>query len=144
ILARCPASLCGILLARSKNPSHQPASIGARLAQTGDRFEIHMERDAARKHGFGDRIAHGLLVLSIVDGLKNQTPAQFKARASLGWDWTFRAPVLAGDTIGGTITVHQKLETPKEDQGVLLLDFDINNQREETVQQGSNKLLVYR
>ena len=103
-----------------------------------------MERDAARKHGFGDRIAHGLLVLSIVDGLKNQTPAQFKARASLGWDWTFRAPVLAGDTIGGTITVHQKLETPKEDQGVLLLDFDINNQREETVQQGSNKLLVYR
>lgn len=38
---------------------------------TGDRFEIHMSDAAAKRHGFAARVAHGLLVLSLVDGLKN-------------------------------------------------------------------------
>ncbi|MDE0208465.1 MAG: MaoC/PaaZ C-terminal domain-containing protein, partial [Boseongicola sp.] len=38
----------------------------------GDRFEIHMSDEAARHHGFDARVAHGLLVLSLIDGLKNR------------------------------------------------------------------------
>ena len=74
--------------------------IDAFAALTGDRFEIHMDDAAARRHGFAARVAHGLLVLSLVDGLKNQARARFDAIASLGWEWQFRAPVLAGDRIG--------------------------------------------
>ncbi|MGN6534320.1 MAG: MaoC family dehydratase, partial [Mesorhizobium sp.] len=73
--------------------------IDAFAALTGDRFEIHMDEAAARCHGFTGRVAHGLLVLSLVDGLKNQAEARFRAIASLGWDFRFERPVLAGDTI---------------------------------------------
>lgn len=111
---------------------------------TGDRFEIHMTDEGAQRHGFSARVAHGLLVLSLVDGLKNQCPAQFHALASLGWDWSFRRPVLAGDTIGATITVREKRPTGKPDRGILTLEFDVTNQTGETVQRGTNQLMAYR
>ncbi len=59
---------------------------------TGDRFEIHMSDAAARRHGFDRQVAHGLLVLSLVDGLKNQADAQFDARASKGGTGYSRRP----------------------------------------------------
>jgi len=117
--------------------------IDAFAALTGDRFEIHMDAAAAARHGFAGRVAHGLLVLSLVDGLKNQAPAQFDAVASLGWDWRFSAPVLAGDEIGVAITVREMRETSKPGRGIATLDFDVTNQRGETVQQGVNRLMIY-
>lgn len=120
-----------------------PALIDAFAAMTGDRFEIHMDRDAALRHGFRDRVAHGLLVLSLVDGLKNQAPAQFAALASLGWDWSFAAPVFAGDSIAATITVTGLRATSDGKRAVATLDFDVTNQRGETVQRGVNRLMIY-
>ena len=64
-----------------------------------------MDVEAARRHGFEDRVAHGLLILSLVDGLKNTAPRRFDALASLSWDWSFMVPVLAGDTIRVDITI---------------------------------------
>ena len=116
--------------------------IDAFAALTGDRFEIHMDADAARARGFGDRVAHGLLVLSLVDGLKNLAPAQFDAVASLGWDWRFERPVLVGDSLRATITLVGKRRTTKGDRGILELDFAVENQRGETVQSGRNRLMV--
>ena len=119
-------------------------AIDAFAALTGDRFEIHMDEAAARTRGFRGRVAHGLLVLSLVDGLKNQTPAQFDAVASLGWDWRFRHPVLVGDTILATITVVAKRTTSRPDRGILTLDVSVENQHGEEVQQGTNQLMVMR
>ncbi len=113
-------------------------------ALSGDHFEIHMSQSSALAHGFPDRVAHGLLVLSIIDGLKNTASAQFKAIASLGWSWSFCAPVLAGDTVGARITILDKRETKKRDRGILTLGFKVTNQRGELVQDGQNKLMVYR
>ncbi len=110
---------------------------------TGDRFEIHMDESAAKRHGFAGRVAHGLLVLSLVDGLKNQSPVSFRAVASLGWNWSFRAPVLAGDTIGVRIAVRSLRRTRREDRGIACLEFDAANQRGETVQIGENQLMLY-
>ncbi|GKY90006.1 MaoC family dehydratase [Sinisalibacter aestuarii] len=121
------------------------ADIDAFAALSGDRFAIHMDADAARRYGFADRVAHGLLVLSLVDGLKNAAPAQFDAIASLGWDWQFRAPVLAGDTIGAAITVRALTpSSSKPDRGVATLDFEVTNQRGEIVQTGVNRLMICR
>ena len=68
----------------------------------GDRFEIHMSAEAAARRGFGCRVAHGLLVQSSVDGLKNRAPVQFPAQASFGWNWPFREAVITGDTISAS------------------------------------------
>ena len=72
---------------------------------SGDHFEIHMSDAAARALGFPARVAHGLLVLSVIDGLKNTAAIELRAVASLGWDWSFRQPVFAGTTVGARITV---------------------------------------
>ena len=111
---------------------------------TGDRFEIHMSQRAARAHGFDARVAHGLLVLSLVDGLKNNADAQIRARASRGWDWRFSAPVLAGDTIAARLAVESISEARSADQAILSLRFEVRNQRDEVVQSGVNSLLAYR
>lgn len=122
-----------------------PARIDAFADLTGDRFEIHLSDAAAQRHGFPARVAHGLLVLSLIDGLKNQCPAQFRAIASLGWDWTFRAPVLAGDTIRATLTIAEKRPSAsRPDRGILRLRVTVVNQHDEVVQEGDNLLMVYR
>lgn len=110
---------------------------------SGDRFEIHMDAAAARRHGFSDRVAHGLLVLSVVDGLKNQMPVQFAAIASLGWEWSFAAPVLAGDEIRAEIIVADLRTTSDGARGIVTLNFDVTNQSGVSVQRGTNRLMVY-
>lgn len=119
------------------------AMIDQFAAMTGDRFEIHMSDEAAQRHGFQARVAHGLLVLSLVDGLKNQAEAQFKAQASLGWDWNFQAPVCAGDTISATMTVSSVKPVSAGGRAVVSLDFVVRNQSGSTVQRGANRLMVY-
>ena len=111
---------------------------------SGDYFEIHMQDDAAKAHGFDRRVAHGLLILAMVDGLKNQTDAQFKAQASLGWDWSFRAPVLLGDEISARLTVLEKTAISDPARGILTIGFKVTNQRQELVQEGQNRLMAYR
>lgn len=111
---------------------------------SGDRFAIHMDDAAAKAKGFPGRVAHGLLVLSLIDGLKNQAPAQLDAIASLGWDWSFRKPVLVGDQLSALITVREKRETSRPDRGILMLELGVENQRGEVVQRGTNQLMVHR
>ena len=48
---------------------------------TCDRFAIHMTDAGAQEMGIGRRVAPGLL--SLIDGLKNQAPAPFRAIATL-------------------------------------------------------------
>lgn len=120
------------------------AAIDAFAALTGDRFEIHMSAEGAARHGFPARVAHGLLVLSLIDGLKNQCPAQFRALASLGWDWSFRRPVFADDSLRARFTVAALRPTGNPARGILTLDVEVFNQRGEVVQRGSNRLMAYR
>lgn len=120
------------------------AMIDAFAKLSGDRFEIHMDADAARRHGFEARVAHGLLVLSLTDGLKNQAQARFQALASLGWSFRFEKPVLEGDTIKATITIKAMRTTSRPDRGIVTLCFSVSNQNGEVVQSGENQLMVYR
>jgi acyl dehydratase len=109
---------------------------------TGDRFAIHMSDEAAQELGFPRRVAHGLLVLSLVDGLKNQAPAELAAIASLGWEWRFRKPVLAGDEIRATLTVVSKRLTSDPWRGIVALDVDVRDGEGELVQSGQNQLMM--
>jgi acyl dehydratase len=42
----------------------------------GDLFDVHMDEEFARAQGFPGRIAHGLLGLSMADGLKTRCPVR--------------------------------------------------------------------
>ena len=108
---------------------------------SGDRYAIHMDDGAAQERGFPARVAHGLLILSVIDGLKNTAPARIDALASLGWTWGFTAPVFVGDTIQATFTVTEKRRTSSGKRGIIHLDVTVENQNSVTVQSGENRLI---
>ncbi|MFK7762571.1 MAG: MaoC family dehydratase [Roseobacter sp.] len=110
---------------------------------SGDFFDVHMDDDFARELGFPARIAHGLLGLCLIDGLKNRADAQLQAVASLGWkEWNFKASIVAGDSICARIIVASMRPTSKKNRGIVELMFEVTNQNSEIVQSGVNTLLM--
>jgi acyl dehydratase len=119
------------------------ASVAAFAALTGDRFEIHLSDADAKNHGFSGQVAHGLLVLSLIEGLKFSAPVQLGGVAAVGWDWRFTKPVLTGDTINARITVLVKRYAgPKS--GLLTLGIHVCNQNGTCVQSGQSRIIVRR
>ena len=118
-------------------------TIEAFAALTKDRFAIHLSDEGARAYGFDRRVAHGLLILSLVEGLKSSAPVQVTAFASLGWDWSFRAPVYEGDSIRATVTVAAK-RAAGIDKGMLTLEVRVENQDNQIVQHGRTRLMAQR
>ena len=112
---------------------------------SGDLFDVHMDEEFAQGHGFPARIAHGLLVLAMADGLKNRAAARIRAIASMGWtDWRFRHPVLIGDRIRARIMVAAKKPHRDPLRGILTLQLAVHNQHDLVVQEGLTLLLCER
>ena len=109
---------------------------------SGDFFELHTDDDFARSHGFRGRVAHGLLGLALVDGLKNRATARIDAIASLEWTWHFAAPIYPGDRIHARMEVIEVRATSKPGRGIVRLAIEALNQHGERVQHGANVLLV--
>lgn len=108
----------------------------------GDFFELHMDDDAARARGFPARVAHGLLGLALADGLKNRATRTLDAIASLEWQVRFVAPVFAGDRVHARLAVLETRPTSDGRRGIVRLQLDLLNQHGQTVQQGTNTLMV--
>ena len=109
---------------------------------SGDFFALHMDDEFARSLGFPRRVAHGLLGLILLDGLKNRAEKTFASVASLSWNWSFRKPLFAGDRIVGRLTVTEKRLTSKGNRGILTLALELHNAQGEIIQDGTNLLLV--
>lgn len=109
---------------------------------SGDFFALHMDDDFARSLGFPRRVAHGLLGLILLDGLKNRAEKSFASVASLSWNWNFRKPLFAGERISGRLTVAEKRLTSKGNRGILTLALELRNAQGEVLQDGTNLLLV--
>ena len=109
---------------------------------SGDFFDVHMDDAFARAQGFPGRVAHGLLGLALVDGLKNRASTKVMAVASLGWNWRFQAPIFAGDRIAAKITVKSKRLTGQGDRGITVLDFSVTKEGGVVVQAGETVLLT--
>ena len=96
-----------------------------------------------RQTRFGQRIAHGLLGLSIASGLANRLGfVEGTAIAFMGLEWKFKAPILIGDTIAMTARVARRRELRRLGGGVVVLAIAVKNQRGETVQEGEWSILV--
>jgi acyl dehydratase len=111
---------------------------------SGDFFDLHVDDRFARQLGFKGRVAHGILGLALVDGLKNRAQYRFRAVASLGWNWKFTGAILVDDRIHAEITVTGKRETKRPDRGIVTLAFKVMNQDGQVVQEGTNELMILR
>ena len=92
---------------------------------------------------FGQRIAHGLLGLTIASGLAARIPGAERHQliAFLGMTWDFRGPVFIGDTIRVTQTVASKRTTSKPGLGVVVYDAKVINQHGKVCQEGQWKVM---
>lgn len=112
---------------------------------TGDFMPHHVDESFSKGMGFSGRIAHGLLVLSLVDGLKNRSAVQFDVVAALGWsDWRFLKPAYIGDRIAAHIEIGAKRETRSGTRGVVTLRIQVKNQDGVVIQEGENQLMLQR
>ena len=111
---------------------------------TGDHTPIHVDEDFAKASIFGGIVAHGLLGLSLADGMKTQADLRFPPGASLGWSWDFLLPIHADDTLHVEFEVGSLRTTKKPDWGIVVLPSKLINQRGEVVQKGEHKLMIKR
>ena len=115
---------------------------------TGDWHALHTDAEYARTTPFGERIAHGFLVLTIGDSLIFRTdddvttPETFIAFYGLD-NVRFVGPVKIGDTIRCEVEV-TSLEIKDEKRGILVFRKTIKNQRDEDVVVYITKVLVGR
>jgi len=109
---------------------------------SGDFYSLHTDEEYAAKTMFGGRIAHGLLVVSIVTGLWFRLGIfEGTLLALYGIDrLRFIKPVKPGDTIRARIIVIEKRE--KEKGGLVTLRNEVYNQKGELVAVFDAKVLV--
>jgi acyl dehydratase len=111
---------------------------------SGDYNVLHTDAEFMKSSLFGERIAHGLLGLSIQAGLFARATKPYAAVAFTGLRWKFKGPIKIGDTIRVQARVVAKRETAKPDRGLITLDRRVLNQRDEVVQEGETDVLVER
>lgn len=110
---------------------------------SGDFNQIHTDAEFAGQGLFGERVAHGLLVLSIASGLATQTGIiEGTVLAFRQVEWKFSKPVLFNDTIHVKITVHETKPARRLGGGTVKMKVTVHNQRNETVQRGTWVMLV--
>lgn|SRR5690606_3872285 len=115
---------------------------------SGDYNRLHTNDVYAGQSAFGQRIAHGLLVGSIVSGLTTRTVVnQFLEPSLLGLlevNFTFPKPTFVNDTIKAVIRVKSRKETSNPTRGIIEFERFGINQHEETVCVCTVKMLVSR
>ncbi len=120
------------------------ADVVAFAALSGDWNPIHTDAEFASTHPFGQRVAHGLLVLSIASGLAirlgfmEETVLAFR---EVG-DWKFSLPVFFGDTVRAQATVVETKAMPRLGGGLVTLKVQILNQADKVVQRGTWAVLA--
>ena len=124
------------------------ADIVAFAGLSGDYNALHTDAEYAAGTPHGGRIAHGLLVLSIVSGLSTRLPVMkcmertILGLASLQCRW--RRPTKIGDTIHVVLEVVDKQPGAKSDRGCVVLRRTAINQRGEAVMESDWSLILRR
>lgn len=111
---------------------------------SGDFNQIHTDAEYSKVSLAGQRVAHGLLCLSIASGLAVRTgfmdgTVQFFREVA---EWKFIKPVFIGDTIHVVVTVLETKDLRRMGSGLVVLDVDVHNQRDESVMRGIWRILV--
>jgi 3-hydroxybutyryl-CoA dehydratase len=109
---------------------------------SGDWNRIHTDAEYSKDQMFGQRIAHGLLVLSIASGLAVRMGfMEETVQAFMGLDWQFRRPVMIDDTVRLRTTIQDKKEMKRLGGGAVTFKMEVLNQKDEVCQRGTWEIL---
>ena len=111
---------------------------------SGDYNVLHTDAEFMKSSSFGERIAHGLLGLAIQSGLFTRSAIPDATLGGGTLRWKFKGPIKIGDTIRVRARVTAKEDAPKVDRGLVTVQRQVLNQRDEIVQEGETDLVVQR
>ena len=116
---------------RSRGRTITEADVVAFAALTGDWHPQHSDATWAAESAFGERIAHGMLIVSFAVGLVDFDPERVVALRRLR-DVVFKRPVRLGDTIHveGTVAESRVID---DETTLLTWSWRIVNQDDELV-----------
>jgi 3-hydroxybutyryl-CoA dehydratase len=111
---------------------------------SGDFSQIHVDARYAAQGFFGQRVAHGLLVLSILSGLAVQTGVMDRTVIAFREiaEWKFSKPVFFGDTVRGEMEVVGLKPFPRLGGGAVEIAVAVKNQKDEIVMSGKWGMLL--
>ena len=101
-----------------------------------DPFPFHLDEEAANASLLGGLSASGWQTGAIaLKMLLKNFPKKLASAGGLGFkNLKWKKPVMVNDTIGGTVTITGLRRTRSNPQwGVITMEFDIKNQKNETV-----------
>lgn len=120
------------------------ADVVAFAALSGDYNQIHTDVEYSRNTPFGQRVAHGLLILSIASGLAMRTgvlEGTVLAFREIN-EWKFIKPIFIGDTINVTMSITETKAIPRIKGGSVTIEAVVNNHKDELIMKGLWKVLV--
>ena len=111
---------------------------------SGDYTQIHTDVEFSKSTPVGQRVAHGLLGLSIASGLAVRTgvlEGTVIAFLEIN-EWKFIKPVFIGDTVRVSLHVLETKELRRIGGGTVNIELRLLNQNDDTVMKGIWKILV--
>lgn len=111
---------------------------------SGDYNQMHVDAEYSKHTPFGQRVAHGILILSIASGLAVQTgvlEGTVLAFREVS-EWKFIKPTFLGDTIHVELEVKEAKELRRLGGGLVVIELSVKNQHGETVNKGLWTVLV--
>lgn len=111
---------------------------------SADFNEIHTNKVYSEATPFGQRVAHGVLGLSIASGLAWQTGVlegtiiAFREINS----WKFVKPVYIGDTMQVEMEIKETKAIPRVNGGIVVIRLDVINQSGDSVMKGDWSTLI--
>jgi acyl dehydratase len=111
---------------------------------SGDYNQIHVDAVYSQNAPFGQRVAHGLLVLAVVSGLAVQTGVMEGTVLAFREinEWKFTKPVYLGDTIHAELEVVECKELRRIGGGSVLIEITVKNHKDEAVMKGMWTVLI--
>ena len=111
---------------------------------SGDYNVLHTDAEHMKSSIFGERIAHGLLGLSIEQGLASRGEPAAAHGVLSALKWKFKGPIKIGDTVHVLSRIAGKRDGPDAGRGLVTVERRLVNQRGEVVQEGETEHLVER
>jgi len=113
---------------------------------SGDFNRLHVDHEYASATPFGQRIAHGLLVLSVLSGLTTQSSGYRQLEphvlALIDINCRFPKPTFIGDTIVVRVTVTEKAGQYRPGKDKVVFRREAINQRGEVVVQADFAMVL--
>lgn len=120
------------------------ADIVSFAAFTGDWTTLHTDAVYAGQTIYGQRVAHGLVGLSIASALAIRLG--FMEGTILAFreirDWKFSLPVFIGDTLRVRVTVNETKAVRRIGGGLVTFGAEVLNQEDKVVQHGTWTVLI--